>query len=122
MILGPNYSLTLYVNVCWSLRWQQQPWRLQDDLLLQGSRTNIGKQRHRGTVLTCLCSSRQKNLHLHNSEGHRKYLKLMEKIPEDAEATVVLVGKRQHVDSPDTKRPVQGPAVGALSPDLYVNI
>ena len=46
----------------------------------------------------------QKNPHLHNSEGHRKYLKLMEKIPEDAEATVVLVGKRQHVESPSTKR------------------
>lgn len=39
----------------------------------------------------------QKNVHVHNSEGHRKYLKLMEKIPEDAEATVVLVGKRQHM-------------------------
>ncbi|XP_039350658.1 anion exchange protein 3 isoform X5 [Mauremys reevesii] len=35
---------------------------------------------------------KEKNLHLHSSEGHRgKYLKLMEKIPEDAEASVVLV-------------------------------
>uniref|UniRef100_A0A8B9E8X9 Anion exchange protein n=1 Tax=Anser cygnoides TaxID=8845 RepID=A0A8B9E8X9_ANSCY len=42
----------------------------------------------------------QKNLHLHNSEGHRKYLKLMEKIPEDAEATVVLVGCVQFLEQP----------------------
>ncbi|XP_069717347.1 anion exchange protein 3 isoform X4 [Phaenicophaeus curvirostris] len=42
----------------------------------------------------------QKNPHLHNSEGHRKYLKLMEKIPEDAEATVVLVGCVQFLEQP----------------------
>uniref|UniRef100_A0A8C0F012 Anion exchange protein n=1 Tax=Bubo bubo TaxID=30461 RepID=A0A8C0F012_BUBBB len=42
----------------------------------------------------------QKNLHLHNTEGHRKYLKLMEKIPEDAEATVVLVGCVQFLEQP----------------------
>lgn len=54
-----------------------------------------------GTSLLLICIlSWQKNPHLHNSEGHRKYLKLMEKIPEDAEATVVLVGKRWHVESP----------------------
>ncbi|KAH0621199.1 hypothetical protein JD844_022257, partial [Phrynosoma platyrhinos] len=35
---------------------------------------------------------REKNMHLHSNETHRgKYVKLMEKIPEDAEATVVLV-------------------------------
>uniref|UniRef100_A0A8B9FDU6 Anion exchange protein n=1 Tax=Amazona collaria TaxID=241587 RepID=A0A8B9FDU6_9PSIT len=42
----------------------------------------------------------QKTPHLHNSEGHRKYLKLMEKIPEDAEATVVLVGCVQFLEQP----------------------
>ena len=36
----------------------------------------------------------QKPLHLPGGDGHRgKSLKLLEKIPEDAEATVVLVGK-----------------------------
>uniref|UniRef100_A0A8B9PK54 Anion exchange protein n=1 Tax=Apteryx owenii TaxID=8824 RepID=A0A8B9PK54_APTOW len=43
---------------------------------------------------------KEKSLHLHNSEGHRKYLKLMEKIPEDAEATVVLVGCVQFLEQP----------------------
>ncbi|XP_019409883.1 PREDICTED: anion exchange protein 3 [Crocodylus porosus] len=44
---------------------------------------------------------KEKNLHLHNSEGHRgKYLKLMEKIPDDAEATVVLVGCVQFLEQP----------------------
>ncbi|KFV18668.1 Anion exchange protein 3 [Tauraco erythrolophus] len=43
---------------------------------------------------------KEKNPHLHNSEGHRKYLKLMEKIPEDAEATVVLVGCVQFLEQP----------------------
>ncbi|XP_048340159.1 anion exchange protein 3 isoform X1 [Sphaerodactylus townsendi] len=42
---------------------------------------------------------REKNMHIHNSEGHRgKYLKLMEKIPTDAEATVVLVGCVQFLE------------------------
>uniref|UniRef100_A0A8C0H1S2 Anion exchange protein n=1 Tax=Chelonoidis abingdonii TaxID=106734 RepID=A0A8C0H1S2_CHEAB len=37
----------------------------------------------------------------HSSEGHRgKYLKLMEKIPEDAEASVVLVGCVQFLEQP----------------------
>lgn len=37
-------------------------------------------------------------MHLHSTEGHRgKYIKLMEKIPDDAEATVVLVGKESYV-------------------------
>lgn len=57
------------------------------------------------SLLVCILPQ-QKNLHLHNSEGHRKYLKLMEKIPEDAEATVVLVG-RTCGDSQGQKRPVQ---------------
>lgn len=36
----------------------------------------------------------QKPLHMPGGDGHRgKSLKLLEKIPEDAEATVVLVGK-----------------------------
>ncbi|CAI5762852.1 anion exchange protein 3 isoform X1 [Podarcis lilfordi] len=44
---------------------------------------------------------REKNMHLHSSEGHRhKYLKLMEKIPDDAEATVVLVGCVQFLEQP----------------------
>ncbi|XP_030435173.1 anion exchange protein 3 isoform X1 [Gopherus evgoodei] len=44
---------------------------------------------------------KEKNLHLHSSEGHRgKYLKLMEKIPEDAEASVVLVGCVQFLEQP----------------------
>ncbi|XP_067416440.1 anion exchange protein 3 isoform X2 [Emydura macquarii macquarii] len=44
---------------------------------------------------------KEKNLHLHNSEGHRgKYLKLMEKIPDDAEASVVLVGCVQFLEQP----------------------
>ncbi|XP_044293961.1 anion exchange protein 3 isoform X2 [Varanus komodoensis] len=44
---------------------------------------------------------REKNMHLHSSEGHRgKYLKLMEKIPDDAEATVVLVGCVQFLKQP----------------------
>ncbi|XP_060117911.1 anion exchange protein 3 [Heteronotia binoei] len=44
---------------------------------------------------------REKNVHIHNSEGHRgKYLKLMEKIPIDAEATVVLVGCVQFLEQP----------------------
>ncbi|XP_054827076.1 anion exchange protein 3 [Eublepharis macularius] len=44
---------------------------------------------------------REKNMHIHNSEGHRgKYLKLMEKIPGDAEATVVLVGCVQFLEQP----------------------
>ncbi|XP_043380772.1 anion exchange protein 3 isoform X2 [Chelonia mydas] len=44
---------------------------------------------------------KEKNLHLHSSEGHRgKYLKLMEKIPDDAEASVVLVGCVQFLEQP----------------------
>ncbi|KAM6461211.1 anion exchange protein 3 isoform 2-T3 [Liasis olivaceus] len=44
---------------------------------------------------------REKNMHLHSSEGHRgKYLKLMEKIPDDAEATVVLVGCVEFLEQP----------------------
>ncbi|KAL8182975.1 UNVERIFIED_CONTAM: Anion exchange protein 3 [Gekko kuhli] len=44
---------------------------------------------------------REKNMHIHNSEGHRgKYLKLMEKIPSDAEATVVLVGCVEFLEQP----------------------
>nr|XP_056706747.1 anion exchange protein 3 isoform X2 [Euleptes europaea] len=44
---------------------------------------------------------KEKNMHIHNSEGHRgKYLKLMEKIPSDAEATVVLVGCVQFLEQP----------------------
>ncbi|XP_062482329.1 anion exchange protein 3 isoform X2 [Pezoporus occidentalis] len=43
---------------------------------------------------------KEKTPHLHNSEGHRKYMKLMEKIPEDAEATVVLVGCVQFLEQP----------------------
>lgn len=36
----------------------------------------------------------QKTLHMPGGDGHRgKSLKLLEKIPEDAEATVVLVGE-----------------------------
>ncbi|KAL7991892.1 hypothetical protein Chor_016148 [Crotalus horridus] len=42
-----------------------------------------------------------KNMHLHNTEGHRgKYIKLMEKIPDDAEATVVLVGCVEFLEQP----------------------
>lgn len=38
----------------------------------------------------------QKPLHMPGGEGHRgKSLKLLEKIPEDAEATVVLVGEEE---------------------------
>uniref|UniRef100_A0A8C0BW07 Anion exchange protein n=1 Tax=Buteo japonicus TaxID=224669 RepID=A0A8C0BW07_9AVES len=51
------------------------------------------------SLLVCILPW-QKNPHLHNSEGHRKYLKLMEKIPEDAEATVVLVGCVQFLEQP----------------------
>lgn len=37
----------------------------------------------------------QKPLHMPGGDGHRgKSLKLLEKIPEDAEATVVLVGEK----------------------------
>ncbi|XP_075770570.1 anion exchange protein 3 isoform X2 [Pelodiscus sinensis] len=44
---------------------------------------------------------REKNLHLHNSEGHRgKHVKLLEKIPDDAEASVVLVGCVQFLEQP----------------------
>ncbi|XP_066467654.1 anion exchange protein 3 isoform X2 [Tiliqua scincoides] len=44
---------------------------------------------------------REKNMHHSNSEGHRgKYLKLLEKIPDDAEATVVLVGCVQFLEQP----------------------
>uniref|UniRef100_A0A670YZ81 Anion exchange protein n=1 Tax=Pseudonaja textilis TaxID=8673 RepID=A0A670YZ81_PSETE len=44
---------------------------------------------------------REKNMHLHSSEGHRgKYIKLMEKIPDDAEATVVLVGCVEFLEQP----------------------
>ncbi|XP_013912298.1 PREDICTED: anion exchange protein 3-like, partial [Thamnophis sirtalis] len=40
-------------------------------------------------------------MHLHSSEGHRgKYIKLMEKIPDDAEATVVLVGCVEFLEQP----------------------
>ncbi|KAJ6665511.1 hypothetical protein lerEdw1_003352 [Lerista edwardsae] len=43
----------------------------------------------------------EKSMHLPNSEGHRgKYLKLMEKIPDDAEAIVVLVGCVQFLEQP----------------------
>ena len=38
----------------------------------------------------------QKPLHMPGGDGHRgKSLKLLEKIPEDAEATVVLVGEER---------------------------
>lgn len=41
----------------------------------------------------------QKSLHVPGGDGHRgKSLKLLEKIPEDAEATVVLVGTRPGAD------------------------
>ncbi|XP_042299815.1 anion exchange protein 3 [Sceloporus undulatus] len=44
---------------------------------------------------------REKNMHLHSNEAHRgKYVKLMEKIPDDAEATVVLVGCVQFLEQP----------------------
>ncbi|XP_060628713.2 anion exchange protein 3 isoform X1 [Anolis sagrei] len=44
---------------------------------------------------------REKNIHLHSNEAHRgKYIKLMEKIPDDAEATVVLVGCVQFLEQP----------------------
>lgn len=32
MISGPNFSLTLYANVCLSMQWQQQPWCLESGL------------------------------------------------------------------------------------------
>ncbi|NXU82572.1 B3A3 protein, partial [Xiphorhynchus elegans] len=77
----------------------------------------VGNHHHNHTTDTCVplmgeeriemadpkaneTECKEKNLHLHNSEGHRKYLKLMEKIPEDAEATVVLVGCVQFLEQP----------------------
>lgn len=77
------------------------------------------------SLLVCILPQ-QKNVHLHNSEGHRKYLKLMEKIPEDAEATVVLVGKRWRVETPRAKRDqfrcLFDPAVCALPPEGHLDI
>ncbi|XP_074857749.1 anion exchange protein 3 [Carettochelys insculpta] len=44
---------------------------------------------------------KEKSLHLHNSEAHRgKSVKLLEKIPDDAEASVVLVGCVQFLEQP----------------------
>ncbi|NXL04840.1 B3A3 protein, partial [Mesembrinibis cayennensis] len=77
----------------------------------------VGNHHHNHTTDTCMplmgeeriemadpkaheTECKEKNPHLHNSEGHRKYLKLMEKIPEDAEATVVLVGCVQFLEQP----------------------
>ncbi|XP_075286999.1 anion exchange protein 3 isoform X2 [Opisthocomus hoazin] len=77
----------------------------------------VGNHHHNHTTDTCVplmgeeriemadpkaheTECKEKNPHLHNSEGHRKYLKLMEKIPEDAEATVVLVGCVQFLEQP----------------------
>ncbi|KAM9628910.1 anion exchange protein 3 isoform 1-T2 [Morphnus guianensis] len=77
----------------------------------------VGNHHHNHTTDTCVplmgeeriemadpkaneTDCKEKNPHLHNSEGHRKYLKLMEKIPEDAEATVVLVGCVQFLEQP----------------------
>ncbi|KFZ56362.1 Anion exchange protein 3, partial [Antrostomus carolinensis] len=77
----------------------------------------VGNHHHNHTTDTCVplmgeeriemadpkaheTEGKEKNPHLHNSEGHRKYLKLMEKIPEDAEATVVLVGCVQFLEQP----------------------
>ncbi|KFQ55824.1 Anion exchange protein 3 [Nestor notabilis] len=77
----------------------------------------VGNHHHNHTTDTCVplmgeeriemadpkaseTECKEKTPHLHNSEGHRKYLKLMEKIPEDAEATVVLVGCVQFLEQP----------------------
>lgn len=77
----------------------------------------VGNHHHNHTTDTCVplmgeeriemadpkaheTECKEKNVHVHNSEGHRKYLKLMEKIPEDAEATVVLVGCVQFLEQP----------------------
>ncbi|XP_054236996.1 anion exchange protein 3 [Indicator indicator] len=77
----------------------------------------VGNHHHNHTTDTCVplmgeeriemadpkaneTECKEKNPHLHNAEGHRKYLKLMEKIPEDAEATVVLVGCVQFLEQP----------------------
>ncbi|XP_028919052.1 anion exchange protein 3 [Ornithorhynchus anatinus] len=47
--------------------------------------------------------AREKSLHLPGGDGHRgKCLKLLEKIPEDAEATVVLVGYVPFLEQPAT--------------------
>ncbi|XP_043360803.1 anion exchange protein 3 isoform X2 [Dermochelys coriacea] len=78
----------------------------------------VGNHHHNHTADTCVplmgeeriemldpraqdSECKEKNLHLHSSEGHRgKYLKLMEKIPDDAEASVVLVGCVQFLEQP----------------------
>uniref|UniRef100_A0A669QBV6 Anion exchange protein n=1 Tax=Phasianus colchicus TaxID=9054 RepID=A0A669QBV6_PHACC len=69
-------------------------------LLLKHSKAVYGNKGIGTCFLLIFMLPCQKNVHVHNSEGHRKYLKLMEKIPEDAEATVVLVGCVQFLEQP----------------------
>lgn len=68
----------------------------------------------------------QKPLHMPGGDGHRgKSLKLLEKIPEDAEATVVLVGEEGRVleAGPDECPLTPGPLEEAtLSPFLSIPI
>uniref|UniRef100_A0A8C6JUV6 Anion exchange protein n=1 Tax=Melopsittacus undulatus TaxID=13146 RepID=A0A8C6JUV6_MELUD len=59
----------------------------------------VGNHHHNHTD-TCVPLMGEERIEMADPKGHRKYLKLMEKIPEDAEATVVLVGCVQFLEQP----------------------
>uniref|UniRef100_A0A8C9F519 Anion exchange protein n=1 Tax=Pavo cristatus TaxID=9049 RepID=A0A8C9F519_PAVCR len=60
----------------------------------------VGNHHHNHTTDTCVPLMGEERIEMADPKGHRKYLKLMEKIPEDAEATVVLVGCVQFLEQP----------------------
>uniref|UniRef100_A0A8D2NQB0 Anion exchange protein n=1 Tax=Zosterops lateralis melanops TaxID=1220523 RepID=A0A8D2NQB0_ZOSLA len=65
----------------------------------------VGNHHHNHTTDTCVPLMGEERIEMadpkaNETECHRKYLKLMEKIPEDAEATVVLVGCVQFLEQP----------------------